>query len=391
MTIMDAMPVARVPILALFGLLALAVGCMNSNNGSAAMQQETDETVKWGHVTLTEGPMNKVLLKDYRPSSSLVVPEHRPSRAGYPVIDVHTHVYAETPDEVKEWVDTMDRNGIEMTVVLTGATGQRFDELVELYLGEWPDRFQLFCGLLTDDIADPGYPQAAAAELERCHRMGARGVGELVDKGWGFGSDEDSQLPRDERLHPNDPRLNPFWEKCAELDLPVNFHIADHPSCWEPLGPEWERTPDFQVFNLHGKDVPEYEELIQMRDDLLQKHRETTFILCHLSNLGNNLQRVAEDLERHPNMYIDISARDYEIGRQPKTAAGFIREYRNRIMFGTDMGREDSMYKGWWRLLETGDEFIPGRQWWRLYGLDLDDATLQQIYRNTAEAVLNRE
>ena len=59
-----------------------------------------------------------------------------------------------------------------------------------------------------------------------------------------------------------------------ELGLPVNLHIADHPSCWEPLGPEWERTPDFQVFNLHGKDVPSYEELIAIRDAVLEKALE---------------------------------------------------------------------------------------------------------------------
>jgi len=333
--------------------------------------------------------MNEILLKDYKPSPSLVVPEHHVPKACLPVIDVHTHVYAKTPDEIREWVTTMDNVGIDITVVLTGATGEAFDKLVDDYLKAWPGRFQLFCGLLTENIANPEYPGKAADELERCFRMGARGVGELVDKGWGFGSDEKNQLPREERLHPDDNRLDLFWEKCAELNLPVNLHIADHPSCWQPLGPEWERTPDFQVFNLHGKDVPDYEELISKRDNLLKQHRDTTFILCHFSNLGNNLGRLAEDLENHPNMYLDISARDYEIGRQPKTARSFIEKYRSRIMFGTDMGRSQEMYEGWWRLLETADEFIPGRLWWRMYGLELDKDTIRDLYQTTAKNVLN--
>ena len=53
------------------------------------------------------------------------------------------------------------------------------------------------------------------------------------------------------------------------------------------------------------------------------------------------------------------------------------------------MGREQEMYEGWWRLLETGDEYIPGRQWWRLYGLELGQDTLRQLYRITAENTLN--
>jgi len=380
---------------ALLLLLAafLIVSCSPDSDGpdSSASPGEPGGEVKWGHVKLVEGPMDQILVKDYNPESSLVVPENPVSRAAVPVIDVHTHVYAKTPEEVREWVETMDRVGIETTVVLTGATGERFDELVELYLDEWPDRFQLFCGLLTEEIANPGYPEKAAAELERCYRSGARGVGELVDKGWGFGSNEENQLPREKRLHPNDARLDLFWNKCAELGMPVNLHVADHPSCWQPLGPEWERTPDFQVFNLHGKDVPDYEELMSMRDDLLNKHRDTTFILCHFSNLGNNLGRLAKDLDANPNLYLDISARDYEIGRQPRTAEAFIARYSSRIMFGTDMGREQNMYEGWWRLLETADEFIPGRLWWRMYGLELNPETLRDLYRATAEKTLNWE
>ena len=42
--------------------------------------------------------------------------------------------------------------------------------------------------------------------------------------------------------------------------MPANVHIADHPSCWKPLGPNQERTPDFQHFNLYGKDVLSFEE-----------------------------------------------------------------------------------------------------------------------------------
>jgi hypothetical protein len=184
-------------MLAAFSLFSCGPGQSVSERAPAA---GSPGTVKWGHVELTEGPMNSVLLKDYAPASSLVVPEHQVPRASIPVIDVHTHVYAETPEEIRQWVDTMDRVGIRTTVVLTRATGKEFDQLASLYLEPWPERFQLYCGLLTENIADPGYPQKAAEELERCYSMGARGVGELVDKGWGFGSNEDNPLPRQERL-----------------------------------------------------------------------------------------------------------------------------------------------------------------------------------------------
>ncbi len=281
----------------------------------------------------------------------------------------------------------MDEAGIEKTVILTGATGARFDALVELYLKRYPTRFQLFCGIDTTDIDKPDYPQRAAAELERCYRKGARGTGELSDKGLGFGGT--AGIPRDKRLHPNDPRLDLFWDKCAELKIPANIHVSDHPSAWQKPDVYQERTPDYQHFNQTGKDVPAYQELIVMRDKAIAAHPRTTFIACHLGNQGNDLSAIGKVLDQFPNLYLDISARDYEVGRTPRAALKFLTKYRDRVLFGTDMGRELAMYRAWWRLLESADEFMPGRVWWRYYGLELPPPVLEALYRGTAKKVLS--
>jgi predicted TIM-barrel fold metal-dependent hydrolase len=351
----------------------------------------TAQQVKYG-VPLKEGPMDSIRLKDYRPQSSLVVPVTKVARARYPVIDAHSHASMsgiKTRADVDSWVKTMDETGIEISIVFTEATGDAFDRIAGLFLQSYPKRFQVWCGLDTKDIEAADYPERAARELERCFRKGARGVGEITDKGWGVQSGEDDALPRARRLRLDDPRLDPAWRKCAELKMPVNVHVADHPSCWKPLDANQERTPDFQTFNLHGKDVPAYEELLATRDRMLARHRATTFILCHLSNTGNDLATLGLGLDRNPNMFVDISARDYEIGRQPRAARAFLERYRGRVLFGTDMGREKSMYQGWWRLLETADEYMPGRIWWPYYGLELPDRALESLYRGTALKVLN--
>lgn len=343
--------------------------------------------VKFG-VEVRPGPMDSILLKDYRPSSSLVVPETFVPKARFPVIDVHTHSSMSgirTPEDVEAWVRTMDEVGLERSIVLTDAVGKDFDRQAALYRN-YGGRFQLWCGLDTENMDAPDYPQRAAAELERCYRNGARGVGELSDKGWGL---QRESRPRGRRLHIDDPRLDLFWKKCADLKLPVNIHIADHPSCWQPLGPNQERTPDFQHFNLYGQDVPSYQELLAMRDRLLERHPGVTFIFCHLSNQGNDTAALSRALDRFPNLYLDIAARDYELGRQPRTAARFLARYRDRILFGTDMGRDKAMYQLWWRLLETADEFIPGRIWWRYYGLELPSEVLKTLYRDNALRLLN--
>jgi uncharacterized protein len=344
----------------------------------------------WGGpgVNPTPGPMDGMLLKDYAPRSSVVTPETLVPRAKYPVIDLHTHIAnARTPAEVANWVKTMDEVGIEMSVLLTNAVGPDFDRLVELYLRKYPTRFQLYCGLDMTAIEKPDYAERAAAELERCYRAGARGVGELTDKGWGFTFPR--VLPRNQRLHPDDPRLDRFWDKCAELKIPAVLHISDHPSSWMPVDVYQERTPDFQQYNQFGKDVLSYQELLDRRDRLVARHPRTTFIACHLGNQGNDLATLSQVLDHYPNLFLDIAARDYEVGRTPRAAACFLGKYRDRIVFGTDMGREKSMYQAWWRLFETADENMPGRIWWRYYGLDLPDPVLRNLYRDNARRLMN--
>jgi predicted TIM-barrel fold metal-dependent hydrolase len=347
--------------------------------------------VKFG-INIKEGPMDTLLLKDYAPASSLVVPRTLVAKARYPVIDVHTHSSMNrirTSADVEAWLRRMDQVGVQVSVVFTEATGASFDQQAELFLKSHADRFQVYCGLDVTNIEAPDYPERAARELERCYRRGARGVGEITDKGWGVQASEANALPLTKRLRLDDPRLDLFWKKCAQLNLPVNTHIADHPSCWQPLGPQQERTPDFQGFNLSGKDVPSYAELLASRDRVLTRHPKTRFIFCHLSNQGNDTAALGRALEKFPNLYLDISARDYELGRQPRTAHQFLVRYQDRVMFGTDMGSEQSMYEGWWRLLETADEYLPGRIWWPYYGLELPDSLLKSLYRDNALKLLN--
>ena len=40
-------------------------------------------------------------------------------------------------------------------------------------------------------------------------------------------------------------------------------------------------------------------------------------------------------------------------------------------------------------MLESADEYMPGRIWWRYYGLELNEVTLGSLYREAALKVLN--
>jgi predicted TIM-barrel fold metal-dependent hydrolase len=175
---------------------------------------------------------DQLLLKDYRPQSIFKVPVTKVDRARFPVIDVHSHPYVRTPSQVEQWIRNMDEVGVERSIVMVGATGKVFDDAVALY-GKYSDRFELWCGIDYAGFDQPGFTERAIAELERCHRVGAVGVGELSDKGRGLrgvrGNTDGFSM------HIDDPRMDPILERCADLGLPINIHVGEDMWMYEPI------------------------------------------------------------------------------------------------------------------------------------------------------------
>ena len=77
--------------------------------------------------------VNNLKLKDFRPVSIYKIPETNIETAKYPVIDFHSHDYPKSNAAVDEWVRTMDKVGIQKTIIPSYSAGVRFDSVVEKY------------------------------------------------------------------------------------------------------------------------------------------------------------------------------------------------------------------------------------------------------------------
>src|SRR2546421_11730467 len=99
---------------------------------------------------------DRLLLKDFRPRSIYNVPQTHVEKARFPVIDVHSHPYARTPAQVDQWVRNMDEVGVAKSIVMIGAAGPRFDDVVALYT-KHPDRFEPWCGIDYTGFDQPGF------------------------------------------------------------------------------------------------------------------------------------------------------------------------------------------------------------------------------------------
>jgi predicted TIM-barrel fold metal-dependent hydrolase len=129
--------------------------------------------------------------------------------------------------------------------------------------------------------------------------------------------------------------------------------------------------------------------MIDILERTVAKHRKTTFIACHFANLDYDLARLGEVFERNPNLYADISARYAETGPIPRFATHFYEKYADRLVYGTDMGMDKSMYRVTFRILESLDEhFYEIDQFdyhWALNGFGLSDEVLKKVYRENAQ------
>ena len=125
-----------------------------------------------------------LLLKNYRPVSVFKLPEHHPDHPKFTVIDMHSHDYLTDEEGVKGWAKLLDEQNIERVVVNTMGHGDEFERIYNLYKGV-SDKFELWCGFNMERFGEADFVETALADLQRCHDLGAKGVGELGDKGLG--------------------------------------------------------------------------------------------------------------------------------------------------------------------------------------------------------------
>ena len=363
-------------------LLLVTASCTTEDNKPAT---GTDQQA-------TAPGIDQLTLAHYRPVSVYHIPVTRIQKASFPVIDMHSHDYAESREEIDLWVETMKEAGIERTVILSKETGAGFDSVVSKYAG-YPEQFEIWCGIdYTGYDTDPDWTRHAIEELERCHGLGAKGVGELGDKGEGLVYSEPTKAYG---LHMDDRALEPVWKRCAELGMPVNIHVAEPIWMYEPMDSTndglmnaWEWRVDMTKENRLN-----HQELMQTLENVVTRNPNTTFIACHFANCSYDLEILGAMLDRHPNLWADISARYAETAPIPRHVKAFYEKYQDRLLYGTDMGMDSQMYAVTFRILESEDEhFYETGQFgyhWALNGFGLPPGVLERVYKKNADKLYN--
>jgi predicted TIM-barrel fold metal-dependent hydrolase len=326
-------------------------------------------------------------LGKFQPRSMLVAEDHTPAKARFAAIDYHNHLDALDPADV---LRVMDACGIEHIVNITMKTGDEALCMIDKFAAADHSRFSTIGWMDWSDITHPDFVSRTIERLEKLVARGAKGIKFWKDFGLSV-RDAKGDLVRID-----DERFAPIFDKAAGLRIPVMFHTADPDAFFLPIDEHNERYEELAAHPDWGfaGSVFSKQELLDQRDRVFARHPDTTFVAAHVAACGENLARATKLLETCPNVHFDISARASELGRQPYKARELFLRFADRIVFGADLLPDETMYRLYFRFLETADEYFDypshasrqGR--WNIYGLYLPDEVLRKVYRENAQKLL---
>jgi predicted TIM-barrel fold metal-dependent hydrolase len=333
-------------------------------------------------------------ITEYKPRSTLVVPEHPVPRPKYPVVDFHGHPRPAptSVENVRELVAAMDALNLQVMVQANPSSGQALVQQINAVReAGHADRFVFFASLNLNNVG-PGSGARIAAQLEEDVRAGAVGIGEIM-KGFGLSTRKADGT----RLEMDDPELDVVWQTAGRLGIPVFIHTAVPAEFFQPLDYNNERWLEMALYGdrrfFDRSRYPAFDDLMAERDRMIAKHPNTKWVVAHMSWYANDLGRLGELFDRFPNVYTELGAILYDLGRQPRFAREFFVKYQDRILFGKDSFAPDE-YPYYWRVFETADEYFDYYRdyhaFWKLYGMDLPDDVLRKVYYANALRIIPR-
>ncbi len=326
--------------------------------------------------------------EEYNPESTLVVPGKEINKAKFPFIDIHSHQFRMPEMDLSTLISDMDKLNMAVMVNLSGRSGENLKNALANVNANYPNRFIVFANVNFEGVGGPDWSDQAVAQLREDVENGASGL--KIYKSLGLrNTDIDGN-----RIAVDDPRLDPIWQLCGELGIPVLIHSADPKSFWDPMDSKNERWLELKTRPRRKRSATNpasWEQIIQEQHNMFKRHPNTNFINAHMGWYANNLGKLGQLMDEMPNMYVGIGAVIAELGRQPRNAADFFEKYQDRILFGKDSWKPEE-FPTYFRVLESDDEYFPYYKkyhaFWSMYGLKLPDEILKKVYYKNAMKLL---
>ena len=282
---------------------------------------------------------------------------------------------------------------------------QKFSiEMVESFPGRnaWVTTFSL------DNFNNEGWQEEEIEYIKKSVANGAVGVKVWKNIGF-FLKDKNDQL-----VMIDNPRFDPVIDYLAKNNIPLIGHLGEHKNSWLPLekmtvngNREYARAHPEEHMYLHPE-RPSYQDYINARDRMLEKHPDLIFIGAHLGSLEWSVDELAKRLDKFPNMSVDMAERvshlQYQALTEWQKVHDFFIKYQDRLVYGTDLrssamdivnngikdpaGIKKHAHEVWlrhWKFFTTDQNMRVPKVEGEFKGLKLPRMVVDKIYRTNAE------
>ncbi len=200
---------------------------------------------------------------------------------------------------------------------------------------------------------------------------------------------------------PDNRAFKPIFTEIARKNRTLIAHVAEPDEAWQPPDPrglDYSYYQENPIWYMYPKpDAPKKQQILAARDQLLAQNPKLRVVGAHLGSMEDDIDALANRLDRYPNFAVDTAARVIHLVVQPRgKVRAFILKYQDRILYATDLGLEslkdeapENAIKEWeeqyavdWRYFATGDAFNYSGH--RAQGLALPPEVLRKLYHANA-------
>ena len=248
------------------------------------------------------------------------------------IIDCHIHY--SLPIEPAELMDVMDRSGTDMANLVLVPHRQRLSSVPDALMAKhmYPKRLFVFTSLDTSGYfrASKTLGKHMAAYCADMLRCGCDGVKIIEGK------------PQMRKMLPvpdfDQPVWDPFFAWAESNQVPILWHVNDPEEFWDQERiPGWARERGWAYDSSYINNEVQYTQVL----NVLEKHPGLKIIFAHVFFMSAQLPRLAEILDRYPNVMIDLTPgieMYINFSANTEAARAFFLRYQDRIIYGTDIG-----------------------------------------------------
>jgi hypothetical protein len=256
-----------------------------------------------------------------------------PPPTDLPILDAHIHFGH--PNFMPGLIAILDDNRVGKFNLVCTPHRQRLSLVPDaLYVKSFhPQRAYVFGGLdiSTLFIDRENCGSHFARYIHVLAQMGCDGIKMIEGK-----PDMRRMLP----ISPFDsPAYAPFWDEMESAGMPLLWHVNDPEEFWDPQRvPDWARQQGwFYGDGSYIDNEAQYAEVVHV----LERHPRLKVIFAHFFFLSAQLPRLADLLDRFPNMSVDLTPgieMYHNFQADLQASRDFFIKYQDRILFGTDIG-----------------------------------------------------